>query len=114
MLVKEIIKSLNKLNPDDEIWVTWIDRDELVDKINEYEYTDENDNCVSVDRNIVTNKMAKEIWQAIDSDDYLWERFNETFTDSVTEKMESYIESLNKKEINAVDIEQVEAELWKE
>lgn len=111
MLVKDVIKGLKNLDPNDEIWITWIDRDELVDKINEYEYTDENDNYVEVDRTIVTNDFAKEIWNGLDNDDYLWERFSETYSDHVTEKVESYIESLKKKSVE-VEVEQLEKELW--
>lgn len=111
MLVKEAIKHLKNLNPNDEIWLMWLDRDELVDKINEYEYTDENDNYVQVDRNIVTNSFAHDIWRALDTDDYLWERFNDTYTDMVTERMETYIKE-NSNEVSEVEVEQIETELW--
>lgn len=111
MKVKDVIASLNNLNLDEEIWITWIDRDELIDKINDSDFTDENDNEVLVDRTIVTNEFAKEVWNSLDNDDYLWERFTESYTDGVVTKMESYIETLKKKEIE-VEVEQIEKELW--
>lgn len=111
MLVKEAIKHLKNLNPNDEIWLMWLDRDELVDKINEHEYTDENDNYVQVDRTIVTNEFAKEAWRSLDNNDYLWEIFNENYTDGITEQMEKYIKE-NSNEVSEVEVEQIETELW--
>lgn len=108
MLVKEAIKHLKNLDPNDEIWLTWLDKDELIEKINEYDYRDENDNPIEVDRTIVTNSFAHDIWRALDTDDYLWERFSDTYTDMITEHMETYIKSIS----SEVEIEVVEAELW--
>ena len=111
MLVKEAIKHLKNLDPNDEIWITWLSKDELINNINEYGYTDENDNPIQVDRTIVTNSFAHDIWRELDTDDYLWERFNDSYSDTITEQMEKYIKE-NSNEVSEVEVEQIEKELW--
>ena len=90
MLVKELIKSLSALNPDDEIWATYITKDDIAEKFNDLEVTDENGNFIDTDK-YVTNDVVREVTQSLTDDDYLWEKFNETLRESCSDVLERLI-----------------------
>ena len=104
MLVKDFIKKLKKCNPDDEIWVSYFTKDDIKEKFAEVEYTDENDDLIDTDP-LVTDDVVSNIFQQLDSDDYLWERFGETYDEICRSVLEQIMKD------NASDDE---AELWKE
>ena len=68
------------------------------------EYTDENDDLIDTDP-LVTDDVVSNIFQQLDSDDYLWERFGETYDEICRSVLEQIMKD------NASDDE---AELWKE
>ena len=103
MLVKELIKSLSALNPDDEIWATYITKDDISEKFSDLELTDENDNLIDTDK-YVTNEVLLEICSDVDSDDYLWERFSESFSESCSEVLY--------KKLNQSKEAEEDVELW--
>lgn len=105
MIVKELIKALKNCNPDDEIWVTYFTKDDIKDKFSSVEYTDENDNLIDTDP-LVTDLVVQNIFQQLDDDDYLWERFNETY--------DEICRSVLEQELKDSEIDDDEAELWKE
>lgn len=103
MLVKELIKSLSALNPDDEIWVTYVTKDDISENFSNLEFTDENDNLIDTDK-YATNEALIEVCASIDTDDYLWERFSESLRDSCQDVLERLI--------NKVKEAEQDTELW--
>ena len=107
MLIKDVRNSLKNFKPDDEIWIHFITKDDIKEMFSNCEYTDENDNLIDTDP-LVTDEVFQEITYAIDNDDYLWERFNETYSDICRDKLENLLKTND--EPNDVDDES----LWQE
>jgi hypothetical protein len=105
MKAKEIVEIFSKLNPDEEVWATWITKKAIIDSAKDYEMTDENDNPIDVET-LLNNypNVIGDVCGEVDNDDELWETFNNTIDDGVR----SLINELwnNQKE----DV--VEEELW--
>ena len=80
MKVKDLKAIIKNNKPDDEIWLTYITKADIKQAFVDFEYTDENDELIEVD-NLVTNEVVVRVMNEIDNDDYLWERFHETFND---------------------------------
>jgi hypothetical protein len=78
---KDLAERFSSMNPDDEVWVTYINKDDIAEAFSQMEYTDENDEVIDTNK-FVTDDVVKEIINSIDNDDYIWERFNENFNDS--------------------------------
>ena len=81
MKAKELAERFSAMNPNDDIWIAYITKDDIREAFSNVEYTDENDELINTDK-YVTDEVVKEVISAIDGDDYLWERFNENFSDS--------------------------------
>ena len=77
MLVKDLIKNLKQLKPDDEIWASWVSRDDIEQEFANFEFEDSNGNLIDTDK-YVTNDVITEVTSSLTDDDYLWERFSET------------------------------------
>lgn len=91
MLVKNLIKTLKELNPNDEIWATWVTKDDVKEKFAECEFTDENDNLIETDK-FVSNEAFSEVVSSLDTDDYIWERFTENLNEACSEVLSKLIE----------------------
>jgi Mg/Co/Ni transporter MgtE len=78
---KDLAERFSSMNPDDEVWVTYVTKDDIAEAFSQMEYTDENDEVIDTNK-FVTDDVVKEIINSIDNDDYIWERFNENFNDS--------------------------------
>ena len=105
MKAKEIIEILSKLNPDEEVWATWITKETIINSAKDYELTDEDDKLIDVETLLVNYlDLVKEITNEVDNDDYLWERFNE----SVDEATKNLIIELSKERTEAVE----DTDLW--
>lgn len=83
MKAKDLVKIFSQLNPEEEVWATWITKENVIDRAVEFEITDEQDNLIDVKPLVDYLDVVKDIGNDIDNDDYLWERFNEGFDDSV-------------------------------
>ena len=105
MLVKDIIKIFQAHDPNDEIWITYITKSDIKDKFASVEYTDENDIVIDTDT-LVTDDVVQDVFQQLDNDDYLWERFGETY--------DEICRSVCEKAIQDNEVNDDEAELWKE
>jgi hypothetical protein len=109
MKAKEAIAIFAKLNPDEEVWVSWNTKNAIKENFAEQELTDDNDELIATD-SFVTDEVAQEIFDSIDNDDYLWERFSETFNDACRNVLEGLVDK-KKKEQEFEDLEK-EQELW--
>ena len=102
--VKEIIGLLNELDPDDKVWCIWVDKNELIDIIDNTEYTDNDGNSIEVKKELINNDFLDDVMGSVDNADYLWERFNEELTDETRNKYENLLAK--------VDEAKEDTELW--
>jgi membrane-associated HD superfamily phosphohydrolase len=109
MRAGEAVEKFAKLNPNEEVWITWISKEGIKENFKQQELTDDNDELIATD-SFVTDEVAQEVFNALDNDDYLWERFNETFDDVCRNALEGEIDK-QKKEQEFEDLEK-EQELW--
>jgi hypothetical protein len=91
MKAKELAERFSAMNPNDEVWISYITKDDIAENFSECEFTDENDNLIETDQ-FVTDDVVKEIVNSLDNDDYLWERFNENYTDTCREVLARLID----------------------
>lgn len=91
--VKEIINLLSSLDPNDEIWCIWIDKNELIDIINDTEYTDKEGNPIELDERLINNSFLHDVTASLDNADYVWERFNEELRDETRSCYERLLEA---------------------
>ena len=101
----ELIERLSKQNPDERIWIMEINKDDIISDLVDMEITDEQDNLYEKDRisEIVDDDFAQELFNSLDSDDDLWERFSDTITECE--------QSAFNERLPDVELEQ-ENELW--
>jgi len=102
--VKEIIGLLNELDPDDKVWCIWVDKNELIDIIDNTEYTDNDGNSIEVKKELINNDFLDDVMGSVDNADYIWERFNEELTDETRNKYENLLAK--------VDEAKEDTELW--
>ena len=97
MKAKELAERFSNMNPDDEVWVTYITKDDIEEAFSNCEYTDENDELINTD-NLVNSDVVQRVVMSIDNDDYLWERFNENFNDTCREVLAELLDEKQKAE----------------
>jgi hypothetical protein len=93
MKAKEIIKLFSEMSPDEEVWITYITKEEIVVKFEEMEYEDDKGNLIDTSK-IVNDSVVKDIFGSIDNDEYLWERFNDSYNDACNHYAEKLIEEV--------------------
>ena len=76
------------------MWCTFITKDHVKDSFSECEYTDENDELIETE-NLVTDEAIKRVFDSIDDDDWLWERFNENYNDNCRGVLADLIDERN-------------------
>jgi plasmid maintenance system antidote protein VapI len=103
MLASKAVELLSALDPNDEVWVSYMTKGDVQEAFSNAEMVDENDNLIETD-NLVTNDVIEQIATSLDNDDYLWERFNENFNDTCREVLISLL--AEKKEA------ETDTELW--
>lgn len=91
MKVKEIVKIFSQLNPEEEVWATWITKEDLMNRAVDFDLTDENDNLIDVKPLLDYQDVVSSVGLDIDNDDYLWERFGECYDDSLKALLDELI-----------------------
>ena len=97
MKASKAVEIFNAMNPDDEVWVSYVSKDDVKEAFENAEMTDKNDELIATD-NLVTNDVVEKVATSLDNDDYLWERFNENFTDTCREVLVELLEEKEKAE----------------
>ena len=97
MKVKEVIERFTAMKPDDEVWITYISKDDIAEAFSNMEYTDENDNLIETDK-YVNDDVVSRVSYSINDDDYLWERFNETFNEACRSILDDVLEETKEAE----------------
>jgi hypothetical protein len=103
MKAKEIVEIFSKFNPDEEVWATWITKESVIDNAKDMELVDENDKPIDVATLLNYPSVVKDTTIGLDNDDYLWERFDESFTEELKGLIIELLEKQN---------EVVEEDLW--
>ena len=103
MKASRAVEIFSSLDPNDEVWLTWIGMGDVQEAFSNSEMTDENDNLIETDK-LVTNDVVERITNSLDNDDYLWERFNENFNDTCREVLVELLDEKKKAE--------ADSELW--
>ena len=97
MKASKAVEIFSSMNPDDEVWVSYMTKGDVQEAFSNVEMTDENDELIETD-NLVTNDVVKRITKSLDDDDYLWERFNENFTDTCRDVLIDILDEKKKAE----------------
>ena len=93
MKAKEAVEIFSRMNPDDEVWITYMSKDDVAEAFEGQEITDENDNLIDTTP-FITNGTVEMVMLSMDNDDYLWERFNDTFTDTCAEVLNKLLQEV--------------------
>lgn len=86
MKASKAVEIFSAMNPDDEVWLTYLNKDDVAEAFSNYEYTDENDELIETDK-FVNNGVVKSILEQVDNNEYLWQQFNESFSDICAETL---------------------------
>ena len=105
---KELAKIFSEMHPDEKVWCIWVDRDELIDTINNSEMSDETDELITVDRDVITEDFLYEVMNSVDNAEYVWDRFNEELTDTTKDKFYNLLEEQKK----LAEEELLDKDLW--
>jgi hypothetical protein len=97
MLASRAVEIFSALDPNDEVWVSYMTKGDVQEAFSNAEMTDENDELIETD-NLVTNDVVERITKSLDDDDYLWERFNENFTDTCRDVLIDILDEKKKAE----------------
>jgi len=93
--VKEMIDILSSLNQNDKIWCIWIEKNELIDIIQDTDYTDKEGNAIELNKELINNEFLSDVMGSVDSADYVWERFDEELRDETRNKYEALLAKLD-------------------
>ena len=108
MKASKAVEIFSSMNPDDEVWVSYMTKNDVAESFESQDITDENDNPIDT-KPFVTNNTVERIMSALDNDDYLWERFNDTFSDTCVEVLNDLLQEV-KEDTELWDKE--DKELW--
>ena len=97
MKASRAVEIFSGMNPDDEVWITYVTKDDVEENFSDFGLEDEQGNLVDV-KPFVTGEAVERITASLDNDDYLWERFNENFRDTCSEVLNELIEEKKKAE----------------
>jgi hypothetical protein len=89
--VKEIMDILSTRNQNEYLWCMWVDKEEMIDIIEETDYTDNLGNPIEIDRNLFSDTFYSHVMRSVDSADYVWDRFAEDLRDTTRTEYEKLI-----------------------
>ena len=93
MKASKAVEIFSAMKPDDEVWVSYMSKNDVEEAFENQEITDENDNLIDT-KPFITNSTVEMIMGSLDNDDYLWERFNDTFTDTCVEVLNRLLQEV--------------------
>jgi hypothetical protein len=91
MKASKAVEIFSGMNPDDEVWITYVTKGDVEENFLDFALEDEQGNLIDIEP-FVTNDTVERVTFSLDNDDYLWERFNECFRDSCNEVLCELIE----------------------
>jgi hypothetical protein len=90
MKASKAVEIFSGMNPDDEVWITYVTKDDVEETFSDFGLEDEQGNLLDV-KPFVTSDTIEQVTRSLDDDDYLWERFNENFRDTCSEVLNELI-----------------------
>ena len=90
MKASKAVEIFSAMKPDEEVWITYVTKDDVEENFSDFGIEDEQGNLLDV-KPFVTNDTVERITDSLDNDDYLWERFNENFRDTCSEVLNELI-----------------------
>lgn len=91
MKVSRLIDYLKELEPDTEVWAVWQTPDELIERFNQLELTDDNDDLIEYTDEELPKEVTTDIFNSLDNEEYLWQTYNETFDEIVRDRIMGHI-----------------------
>jgi hypothetical protein len=79
---KQLAEMFGNMNPDAQVWMTWVDKDDLAEIINNSDLTDENDEIIQADKELITDSFLDDVMDIVGNADYIWDRYNEELSDT--------------------------------
>ena len=97
MKASKAVEIFSAMNADDEVWITYVTKDDVEENFSDFGLEDEQGNLLDV-KPFVTNDTVIDVVRSLDNDDYLWERFNENLRDTCSEVLNELIDEKKKAE----------------
>ena len=90
MKASRAVEIFSGMNPDDEVWITYVTKDDVEETFSDFALEDEQGNLLDV-KPFVTSNTVENVTRSLDDDDYLWERFNENLRDTCSQVLNELI-----------------------
>ena len=97
MKASKAVEIFSSLDPNDEVWLTYVTKDDVEGNFLDFALEDEQGNLLDI-KPFVTSDTVATITGSLDNDDVLWERFNENFRDTCSEVLNELIDEKKKAE----------------
>lgn len=109
-IVKNVIKRLQELNPDEVIYIHWLNKSDVLSDVLNREFTDSDDNPYpdEVLEKVVDEKFMSDLTNMIESNDYLWDTFADNYRDTLDNLFLDHIKDVDVEK----EIQDMEQELW--
>ena len=91
MKASKAVEIFSAMNPDDEVWITYVSKDDVEENFSDFALEDEKGNLIDI-KPFVTDHTVETITRSLDDDDLLWERFNENLRDTCSEVLNELID----------------------
>ena len=95
---KQLAEIFSAMKPDEPVWCIWSEKEGIVEDFNSQEYEDSEGNWIEVTKADVTDEVFQTIMDNLDSDDYLWERFNDTLRETTAEVIGNHLKEIKDEE----------------
>lgn len=76
----DLAKVFLAMEKNEPIFVAYLTKEDVIEKLDGYEIEDDEGNIIEAS-SFVTDNFAERVFTQLGDTDYIWERFNETFTD---------------------------------
>jgi hypothetical protein len=97
MKASKAVEIFSAMNADDEVWLTYVTKDDVAENFSDFALEDEQGNLIDI-KPFVTNDTVIDVTRSLDNDDYLWERFSENLRDTCSEVLNELIDEKKKAE----------------
>lgn len=91
---KECAEIFSNMPKNDPIGLWYLDKSDVIERLDGHELEDKDGNPIELET-FVTNSFMEEVIERMSDDDYLWERFSETFSDVILSVAEKIIEQVD-------------------
>jgi hypothetical protein len=79
---KQLAEMFGDMNPDDKVWMIWVDKNDLAKIINNSDLTDENNDLIEADKKLITDSLLVDVMDIVGNNTYIWDTYNEELSDT--------------------------------